>query len=109
MRLKRERVEFIFLPLRRAPRSSRSHTVGRYGALATAKRKPRRRKPSGRWKRLFAVRPVVEDEETDEERDGKAPRQKVEIHSSELVTAFDLLDDDGADDKGDGKAPRQKI
>ena len=55
---------------------------------------------------LLAVRPMVEDEETDEERDGKAPRQKVEIHDSELVTAFDFLNDDGADDKGDGYASR---
>lgn len=55
---------------------------------------------------LLAVRPMVEDEETDEERDGKASRQKVEIHGSELVTAFDFLNDDGADDKGDGYASR---
>ena len=55
---------------------------------------------------LLAVCPVVEDEETDEERDGKASRQKVEIHGSGLVTAFDLLNDDGADDKGDGYASR---
>lgn len=49
---------------------------------------------------------MVEDEETDEERDGKASRQKVEIHGSELVTAFDFFDDDGANDKGDGDASR---
>ena len=29
---------------------------------------------------LLAVRPVVEDQKADEERDGKAPGQKVEIH-----------------------------
>ena len=55
---------------------------------------------------LLAVRPMVEDEETDEERDGKASRQKVEIHGSELVTAFDFFDDDGGNDKGDGDASR---
>lgn len=55
---------------------------------------------------LLAVRPVVEDQKADEERDGKASRQKVEIHGSGLVTAFDFLNDDGADDKGDGYASR---
>ena len=55
---------------------------------------------------LLAVRPVVEDQKADEERDGKASRQKVEIHGSELVTAFDFFDDDGANDKGDGDASR---
>lgn len=57
---------------------------------------------------LLAVRPMVEDEETDEERDGQTSRKEIEIHCG-LVTAFDFLNDDGADDKSDGKAPRQKI
>lgn len=55
---------------------------------------------------LLAVRPVVKNEKADEECNGKASRQKVEIHGSELVTAFDFLNDDGADDKGDGYASR---
>ena len=74
-------------------------------ALDAPKRKPRRRKPSGRWKRLFAVRPVVEEEKADEERDGKTSREEIEIHCG-LVTAFDFLNDDGANDKGDGYASR---
>lgn len=46
---------------------------------------------------LLAVRPVVENQKADEERDGKAPSQKIEVHRGDLVTAFNFLDDDGAD------------
>lgn len=72
-------------------------------ALETTKRKPRRWKPSGRWKRLFAVRPMVEDEKADEKGDGQTSRKEIEIHCG-LVAAFNFLDDDGADNKGDGDA-----
>ena len=54
---------------------------------------------------LLAVRPVVEEEKADEERDGKTSREEIEIHCG-LVTAFDFLNDDGANDKGDGYASR---
>ena len=58
---------------------------------------------------LLAVRPMVEDEETDEERDGKASRQKVEIHGSGLVAAFDFLNDDGAQEQRKSDAPCNKV
>ena len=54
---------------------------------------------------LLAVRPAVEEEKADEERDGKASRKEIEIHCG-LVAAFNFLDDDGANDKGDGDASR---
>ena len=58
---------------------------------------------------LLAVRPVIEDQKADEEHDGKAPSQKIEVHRGDLVTAFNFLDDDGADQQGNRKASGQKI
>ena len=62
------------------------------GEVQAGKRKPRRltdgrgfgaqalRHSEANCSGLLAVRPVVEDQKADEERDGKAPGQKVEIH-----------------------------
>lgn len=36
---------------------------------------------------LLAVRPVIEDQKADEERDGKAPGQEIKIHRSHLLGA----------------------
>lgn len=55
------------------------------------------------------MRPVIEDQKADEEHDGKAPSQKIEVHRGDLVTAFNFLDDDGADQQGNRKASGQKI
>ena len=57
---------------------------------------------------LLAVRPMVEDEETDEERDGQTSRKEIEIHCG-LVAAFDFLNDDGAQEQRKSDAPCNKV